>query len=74
MTDKHLFKVNLWKVLYNTSLAEALDFDETSKLPDVEAAAKMAALTFTVITLKHYLINEEERKMEKLRKVGNGFA
>jgi len=41
---------------------------------DAEAAAKMAGLTSTVITLKHYLVNEEERKMEKLRRVNNDFA
>jgi len=39
-----------------------------------EAAAKMAGHTTTVITLKHYLVNEEERKMAKLRKVNNDFA
>jgi len=39
-----------------------------------EAAAKMAGHTCAVITFKYYLINEEERKMEKLRKVNNEFA
>lgn len=51
-----------------------LNLDETSDILDAEAAAKMAGHTSTVITLKHYLINEEERKMEKLRKVNNDFA
>jgi len=51
-----------------------LNLDETSTILDAEAAAKMAGHTSTVITLKHYLINEEERKMEKLRKVNNDFA
>jgi hypothetical protein len=51
-----------------------LNLDETSRILDAEAAAKMAGHTSTVITLKHYLVNEEERKMEKLRKVDNDFA
>ena len=51
-----------------------LNFDETSKLPDAEATAKIAGHTSTVITLKHYLINDEERKMEKVRRGNNDFA
>jgi hypothetical protein len=34
----------------------------------------MAGHTSTVITLKYYLVNEEEREKAKLRKVGNKFA
>ena len=51
-----------------------LNLDETSDLLNAEAAAKMAGHTSTVITLKHYLVNEEQREMEKLKKVGNKFA
>ncbi|MBS1668942.1 MAG: hypothetical protein JST58_16325 [Bacteroidetes bacterium] len=51
-----------------------MNLDETSTILDAEAAAKMAGHTSTVITLKHYLVNEEERKMEKLKKVNNDFA
>ena len=51
-----------------------LNLDETAAILDAEAAAKMAGHTSTVITLKHYLFNEEERKMKKLRKVDNSFA
>lgn len=49
-------------------------FAKINQYLDAETAAKMAGHTSTVITLKHYLINEEERKMEKLRKVNNEFA
>jgi len=51
-----------------------LNLDETATILDDEAAAKMAGHTSTVITLKHYLVNKEEREMEKLRKVNNRFA
>jgi hypothetical protein len=51
-----------------------LNLDETARLLDAAAASKMAGHTSTMITLKHYLVNEEERKMEKLRKVNNDFA
>ena len=39
-----------------------------------EAAAKMAGHTSTVITMKHYLVNEEQRELEKLKKVNNKVA
>src|SRR5665647_1131513 len=73
---------NKWKEYVKKGLKIDIDFyslkhlnlDETSMILDAEAAAKMAGHTSTVITLKHYLINEEERKMEKLRKVDNDFA
>jgi len=51
-----------------------LNLDETSDILNAEAAAKMAGHTSTVITLKHHLINEEESKMEMLRKVNNDFG
>ena len=71
-----------WRLYVKEGLGIDIDFyslkhlnlDETSKLLDAEAASKMAGHTSTVITLKHYLVNEEERKMEKLRKVNNDFA
>jgi hypothetical protein len=50
------------------------NLEEASTILDAEAAAKMAGHSSTVITLKHYLINEEERKMEKLKRVDNDFA
>jgi len=73
---------NKWKEYVKKGLKIDIDFyslkhlnlDETSMILDAEAAAKMAGHTSTVIILKHYLINEEERKMEKLRKVDNDFA
>ena len=73
---------NKWRLYVKEGLGIDIDFyslkhlnlDETSKLLDAAAAAKMAGHTSTVITLKHYLVNEEERKMEKLRKVNNDFA
>lgn len=73
---------NKWKEYVKEGLGIDIDFyslkhlnlDETSSILDAEAAAKMAGHTSPVITLKHYLVNEEERKMEKLRKVNNDFA
>ena len=50
-----------------------LNFDETSDLLNAEAAAKIAGHTSTVITLKHYLVNEEQRKLKKFKKVNNKF-
>ncbi|HEY5370490.1 MAG TPA: hypothetical protein VIJ75_16015 [Hanamia sp.] len=51
-----------------------LNLNETATILDDEAAAKMAGHATTVITLKHYLVNKEEREMAKLRKVNNRFA
>ena len=51
-----------------------LNLDETSAYLNAESAAKMASHTSTVITLKHYLINEEQRELEKLKMVNNKFA
>ena len=67
---KELFSYGLFQYFSG----KHLNLDETATILDAEAAAKMAGHTSTVITLKHYLINEEERKMEKLRKVNNDFA
>lgn len=50
------------------------NLDETSAILDAKAAAKQAGHKSTVITLKHYLINEEDREMERLREVANKFA
>ena len=79
-TPKHMS--NKWKEYVKEGLGIDIDFyslkhlnlDEVAGQLDAEAAAKMAGHTSTVITLKHYLINEEERKMEKLRRVNNDFA
>jgi integrase len=79
-TPKHIS--NKWKVYVKEGLGIDIDFyslkhlnlDETARLLDAAAASKMAGHTSTMITLKHYLVNEEERKMEKLRKVNNDFA
>ncbi|MBN9350347.1 MAG: hypothetical protein J0H55_06650 [Chitinophagaceae bacterium] len=51
-----------------------LNLDETSSILDAEAASKMAGHSSPVITLKHYLINEEQRELEKLKRVNNRFA
>lgn len=51
-----------------------LNLDETAALLNVEAASKMAGHTSTVITMKHYLINEKERQNELLKKVNNSFS
>jgi hypothetical protein len=50
------------------------NLDETSAILDAEAAARQAGHKTTVITLKHYLVNEEERERERLRQVPNKFA
>ena len=71
-----------WKTYVKDELKIDVDFyalkhlnlDETSSYLNAEAAAKMAGHTSTVITLKHYLVNEEQRELEKLKKVGNKFA
>ena len=62
------------KINKNFYWLKRTNLDETARILDAEAAAKMAGHSSTVITLKHYLVNEEERQMEKLRKVGNEFA
>lgn len=51
-----------------------LNLDETAAILDVDAASKMAGHTSTVITMKHYLVNEKEREMDRLRKVNNSFS
>jgi integrase len=51
-----------------------LNLDETSNELNAAAAAKMAGHSSPVITLKHYLVNEEQRELEKLKKVSNKFA
>ena len=73
---------NKWKEYVKEDLRIDIDFyslkhlnlDETSSILDAKAASKMAGHTSTVITLKHYLVNEEERQREKLKKVNNEFA
>lgn len=67
---------NKWRLYVKKGLGINIDFyslkhlnlNEVAGQLDAEAAAKMAGHTSTVITLKHYLANEEERKMEKLSK------
>jgi hypothetical protein len=51
-----------------------LNLDETASILNIESAAQMAGHTSTVITMKHYAVNEESRKMEKLKRVNNEFA
>ena len=71
-----------WKLYVKDELKIDVDFyalkhlnlDETSSYLNAEAAAKMAGHTSTVITLKHYLVNEKQREMDKLKKVENKFA
>ena len=71
-----------WKAYVKDNLKIDVDFyalkhlnlDEISNVLNAEAAARMAGHTSTVITLKHYLVNEEQREMEKLKRVSNKFA
>lgn len=73
---------NMWKRYVKEGLGIDINFyslkhlnlDETSSILDAKAASKMAGHTSTVVTLKHYLVNEEERQREKLKKVHNEFA
>jgi len=73
---------NKWREYVKEGLGIDIDFyslkylnlDEVAGQLDEEATARMAGHTSTVITWKHYLINEKERKMEKLKRVNNDFA
>jgi integrase len=51
-----------------------LNLDETAEILDATAASKMAGHTSTVITMKHYLKNEKQRQLERLKKVNNSFS
>ncbi|MBK7882513.1 MAG: hypothetical protein IPJ81_00725 [Chitinophagaceae bacterium] len=50
------------------------NLDETSAILDINAAARMAGHTSTVITMKHYAIGEKERQNNLLKEVNNKFA
>lgn len=51
-----------------------LNLDETAAALDVRAAQMMAGHTTPVVTLKHYALGEEERQLERLKDVSNGFV
>ncbi|MGN6804255.1 MAG: tyrosine-type recombinase/integrase [Ginsengibacter sp.] len=80
LQPKHIS--NKWKLYVKEELKinvdlyalKHLNLDETSSLLNAEEAARMAGHSSPVITMKHYLINEEERKLERLKKVNNKFA
>ena len=69
-----LSKLSFGEVFTIHQWVKHLNLGGVAGLLDPGTAAKMAGHTSTVITLKHYLINEEERIMENLRKVNNDFA
>lgn len=52
---------------------KGINLDETAAILDKEAAARAAAHTSTVITMKHYLDNEQEREHQRLKAVNNEF-
>jgi integrase len=66
---KDCLKIN--KDLYSL---KHLNLDETAALLNADDASKMAGHTSTVITLKHYLVNEKDRQNERLKKVNNSFS
>lgn len=71
-----------WKVHVKDKLGITADFyslkhlnlDETSSLLNSKDASAMAGHTTPVVTIKHYLVNEKQREMERLRNVDNPFA
>lgn len=70
-----------WRTWVKEPLGITADFyslkhsnlDETAAILDINAAAKMAGHTSTVITLKHYAHGENERQHLLLKAVGNEF-
>lgn len=50
------------------------NLDETAALLDAKYASKQAGHTSTVITMKHYLVNEKQREDERLKEVNNPLA
>jgi hypothetical protein len=51
-----------------------LNLDETASILNINDAAAMASHTSTVITLKHYAVNEKSRQNKRLKLVNNKFA
>jgi len=51
-----------------------LNLDQTASILSLNDAAAMASHTSTVITSKHYTINEKERQNNRLKKVNNVFV
>lgn len=64
-------KLNIQADLYSLKHS---NLDETAAELDINAAARMAGHTSTVITMKHYAIGEKERQHERLKSVNNKFA
>ena len=50
------------------------NLDEIAALLDLEYAARAAGHANTKMVERHYAVNEDERKMQRLRQVGNVFA
>lgn len=50
------------------------NLDETAKELSAIEASKAAGHTSTIVTLNHYLVGEEERQHERIRKVNNSFS
>jgi integrase len=51
-----------------------LNLDETAAILNADDASAMAGHTSTVVTMKHYLVNEKQRTLERLKKVNNSFS
>lgn len=51
-----------------------LNFDETTQLLGMEAAAAFVGHTTTQMGKKHYAVGEKQRELDKLKKIGNSFA
>lgn len=71
-----------WRIHVKQKLGISADFyalkhlnlDETAAVLDIEAATKMAGHKSTVITMKHYTVNETSRQHDRLKEVANKFA
>lgn len=50
------------------------NLDEVAEILSDQEAARLAGHKSTVITLKHYLVNAEDRKLRRLKDVNNKFA
>lgn len=51
-----------------------LNLDQTAELLSLEDAARLAGHTDTKMVLNHYAVGEQNRKLERLKKLNNKFA
>lgn len=71
-----------WKMHVKDKLGITADFyslkhlnlDQTAELLSLEDAARLAGHTDTKMVINHYAVGEQNRQMERLKKIGNKFA